>query len=208
MHEILNMVFILGITGGLATGKSSVAQMFGKLGAKVVSADKIAHALLKPRGVYFKKILKEFGQEILQNGEIDRKKLADIVFKDRKKLKRLESILHPQVRRVMEKEIQAYRKIKSEGVVVLDVPLLFEAGLDKDVNYAIVVKASRKEQLKRAQKLSLDKNKALERIRAQWPLGAKLRLADIVINNEGSKKKTEKEVKKIWQKLQLKINNQ
>ena len=197
------MVLILGITGGLATGKSSVAQMFGNLGAKVVSADKIARELLKPRSLYFERVVKEFGQEILKNGEIDRKKLADIVFKDRSKLKRLERIVHPQVKKMIRKEIQAYKKFTKKGVIVLDVPLLFEAGLEKFVQYTIVVKASRKEQLKRAQKLSLDRNKALERIRAQWPLGAKLRLADIVINNEGSKKQTEKKVKRIWQKLTL-----
>ena len=194
-------MIIIGITGGLATGKSTVAQMFGKLGAKVVNADGIVHQLLRPRSICFEKVVKEFGKEILRSGQIDRKKLADIVFKDIKKLRKLEGILHPQVKRIMKREINVYRKVKSKGVIVLDVPLLFEAGLEGQADYTIVVRASRKEQFKRAARLSLNKKEAFERIKIQLPLSVKARLADIIINNEESKKKTEKAVKKIWQTI-------
>ena len=199
---------IIAIDGPSGTGKSTVARMFGQLGAEVINADRIVHQLLRPRSICFKKIVEEFGEEILTGSQMDRKKLADIVFKDIKKLRRLEGILHPQVIRIMKREINVYRKVKSKGVIVLDVPLLFEAGLEGQVDYTIVVRTSRKEQFKRAARLSLNKKEAFERIKIQLPLSVKARLADIIINNEESKKKTEKEVKKIWQKLQLRINNQ
>ncbi len=156
-----------------------------------------------------KAVRKAFGNDIFPNGQIDRRKLAGIVFKDRKKLRQLEKILHPEVKKIIKEEIKRYRKSKKKGIVILDVPLLFEVGLEKNVDYIVVVKASRDVQLKRAaQNLWLTKSEALRRIKAQLPLGVKSRLADIIINNQGSKKQVEKEVEKVWQRLQSRINNQ
>lgn len=203
------MSLIIGLTGGLATGKTTVADMFARLGAKVINADTIVHQLLAPGGSCLKAVRKAFGNDIFPNGQIDRRKLAGIVFKDRKKLRQLEKILHPEVKKIIKEEIKRYRKSKKKGIVILDVPLLFEVGLEKNVDYIVVVKASRDVQLKRAaQNLWLTKSEALRRIKAQLPLGVKSRLADIIINNQGSKKQVEKEVEKVWQRLQSRINNQ
>lgn len=203
------MSLIIGLTGGLAAGKTTVASMFAQLGARVVNADTIVHQLSAPGGSCFKAVVKAFSKDILRNGQIDRKKLAEIVFKDAKKLRQLEEILHPEVKEIIKKEIKRHRKSKRREIVILDVPLLFESKLERGVDYTVVVRAGRKIQLKRAaQNLGLTKSEALGRIKAQLPLGVKLSLADIIINNQGSKKQVQKEVEKVWQRLQSRINHQ
>lgn len=196
------MSLFIGLTGGLATGKSTVAAMFARRGARVIDADEIVHGLLEPGGSCFKIVVKTFGKQILHRGRIDRKRLACIVFKNIRKLRQLERILHPKAGEVIRKEIKGYRKSKKKEVIILDAPLLFEAGLDREVDYTIVVKAGRKEQLKRVIKRSaLTKTEAFERLKAQLPLSVKMRLADIIIDNNSSRKETQKQVKAVWQML-------
>ena len=198
-------MFIIGVTGSLKTGKSTVAGMLARLGAKIIDADRLAHQEILSKGQCFKTIVRAFGKNIIVKGEIDRRKLAQIVFSDTKKLAKLENILHPVVIREIKKQIQALRRKKSHQIVVLDVPLLFEAGLDKLVDLTIVVTASRKTQIQRAiKKLHLSKQEALRRIKAQMPLKEKLRWADCVINNDGNLNKTRKKVTLLWQNIQSK----
>ncbi|MBU4099695.1 dephospho-CoA kinase, partial [Patescibacteria group bacterium] len=137
---------ILGITGSFGSGKTTVAGIFRSLGAKIIDADKIAHRLIKPRNKIYKKIIDTFGRDILnKNRVIDREKLARIVFNNKLLLKRLNRIIHPEVIGVIKEKIKKY----PGKVIILDVPLLIEAGLEKIVDKLIVVTITREEQIKR-----------------------------------------------------------
>ncbi|MGE0267668.1 MAG: dephospho-CoA kinase [Candidatus Omnitrophota bacterium] len=198
-------MFIIGITGGIATGKSTVSRMFAQLGAKVVDADRIVHALLKPKGKCVARIKKIFGPDVILGGGVNRRALAEIVFNDAVKLRKLESILHPLVRSMIKMQLKGLRNKGYKGVVVLDVPLLFESEMDRDVDMTIVVKTSRDIQIQRAIKnLNLTKKEVLSRIKLQMPVKEKIRLADVVIDNSKSKIETNKKVKQIWLKVQRK----
>ena len=185
-----------------------MASLLAKRGAKVLDADRIAHEHIQPKGESFNPILKVFGPGILIKGKIDHKKLGMIVFKNRGALKRLEKIIHPAVVKTIRDEINKYKKNRKSGVVVLDVPLLFESGLNRYADVVIVVKATQVQQIERAQKrLNINKKQALGRIRSQMPLSSKIRLADFIIDNRGNLKETKKQVEKIWRELSLRIKS-
>ena len=191
---------VIGLTGSLGSGKSTVAKMFQRLGAKIIDADDITHDLIASQGECFKAIIKEFGEEVLLRGEINRRKLGDIVFKDFKKLKKLESIIHPVVRKRILEEI---RKFKSKsGIVILSVPLFFEGGYQRYVELTIVVTADQHLRVKRAcQRLKISKSEALRRNRRQMSQRQKIPLGDMIIDNNQTLKHTEKQVRELWQHL-------
>ena len=192
-------MLVVGLTGGLATGKSTVAEMFARLGAKVMDADKIVHKQMLRGGRCYAPIIRTFGREAGGKNGIDRKKLAAIVFRDRRELKRLEGIVHPEVRRGIQEELKKYRGIE---IAIIEVPLLFEAGFDRYVDTTIMVTASRRSQIARSRRsLNVTRTEALRRIHAQMPLREKIRRADIIIDNNATKQQTHKQVKAIWQKL-------
>ncbi len=193
---------IIGITGSLGSGKTTIASMLADLGAKVIDADKIAHQVMHPGSVYFKRIVQDFGRVILTNGYVDRKKLATIVFNHSKQLQKLIRIIHPKVKEEIKRKIAVYQKQGRTSVVVLDVPLLFESGLDRWVDLTVVVKAHQRQQIERIRKrIFLTEGEASKRIKAQMPLKEKIRLADVIIDNTGSLTKTKKQVEKLWQRL-------
>jgi len=192
---------VIGLTGGLGTGKTTVAKMFSNLGAKVLNADKIAHQQITPKGACFKRVVQTFGKDILTGGRIDRSKIAARVFNNKSKLRALEGIIHPAVRKVIRSKIQQYKKQRGRTVVI-DVPLLFESKLNKTVDLTIVVKSTKFKQMMRATKqLGMTKADAERRIKAQMPLQQKIRLADITIDNNGTLTNTKEQVKRIWEKL-------
>ncbi len=186
---------IIGVTGGFGTGKSTVARIFESLGAKVIDADKIALDLLKTGTSTYKKILKAFGKNILkENGAIDRSKLAIIVFDSKKPLLKLNKITHPEVIKTIKQKIEGLNK----GIVVLDIPLLFEAGLECLADKIVVVKSNRQNQYERLlKKTSLSKIEIAKRINAQMPLSKKIRGADFIIDNDYSIENTKKQVQKL-----------
>lgn len=186
---------VLGITGSYGTGKTTVAKIFRSFGAKVIDADKIAHSLIKPATTAYNKIIAIFGSRILKKDKrIDRAKLSKIVFNNPKLLERLNKIVHPAVIRIIKNELSR----ASRKVVVLDVPLFFEAGLGGLVDKIIVVKLSRQKQLKRLlKKTSLSRQDILKRINAQMPLSDKIRVADFIIDNSGTIEKTRRQVEKV-----------
>jgi len=190
---------ILGVTGGFGTGKSTVSGLLKSFGAKVIDADQIARRLLDPGTREYKRVVALFGREILKKDKrIDRAKLGGIVFSDRRLLKRLNDIIHPSVISRIIKEIKASRRT----IVVLDAPLLIEAGLKKIVDKLIVVLANRANQISRIQRSTfLKKPEILKRINAQMPLSAKVSLADFVIDNNGAIRDTRKQVKDILRKM-------
>ena len=186
---------ILGITGGFGSGKTTVARIFKSFGAKLIDADKIAHRVLKQGGKVYKKIIKTFGRDILKkNRQIERQRLAKVVFNNKNLLKRLNGIIHPEVIRIIKNEI----KVSRARVIVLDAPLLLEAGLGRIVDKLIVVKITKGRQIERIKnKTSLSKADILKRIASQIPLRAKVRLADFVIDNSGTVEKTKKQAEQI-----------
>jgi dephospho-CoA kinase len=190
---------ILGLSGAFGSGKSTVAGMFRSLGIEVIDADKIAHSLIRPGTRVYKKVISAFGRGILKkSGKIERGKLGKIVFADKKALIRLNSIIHPQVIKIMGQRI----KIARAKIIVLDAPLLIEAGLKDAVDKLIIVRISRQMQIKRIRaKMHLSRSQILKRIRCQLPLGAKLRLADFIIDNNGRLDETRRQVERVWREL-------
>lgn len=183
--------------------------MFSKLGARVIDADKISHQLITPRGRCFYQVIKAFGRGILHNGKIDRKKLSVIVFEGPGELKKLSRIIHPQVIREIKERIQFYRKNKKVNAVVIDAPLLVEAGLHRLADITVVVKAERAQQIKRLRgRMAISTSEIVKRINAQMDINKKIRLADFVVDNRGSLAQTEKQVKRIWQTILKKKSRQ
>jgi len=194
---------IIGLTGGVATGKSTIAGMFADLGAKIINADQIAHELIQSDGLCYRSVLREFGNEILEGKEIDRSKLSKIVFRDTKQLKKLERIIHPQVHLEIKKKIRQYKyEMNNDCIIILDIPLLFETDMHRDVDQIIVVKTNFQTQIRRAvKKFKVTKAEVLRRIKQQMPLRNKIRLADMIIDNSKMRNYTKKQVEILWQKL-------
>jgi dephospho-CoA kinase len=174
---------IIGILGGIGSGKSTVAAEFAKLGCKVIDADKIAHELLKKEAVR-DKIVSLFGRAILDSaGKIDHRKLAEVVFGDADKLSSLNKIIHPLVLERAEALIKQYNRQGEVKAIVLDMPLLAEVGWAKRCNKLIFVDCRRQLRLDRAKKMGFDENQFKIRENFQISLDKKARLTDNIINN-------------------------
>ncbi len=201
-------MFTIGITGNIGSGKSTVSKILKGLGAKVISADELAHNELKKGAISYKKVISIFGEDILRKGVIDRKKLGQIVFRDAKKLKVLNKIIHPQVIKIIKSEIKRFYKQNNERILVIEVPLLFEVGLDRLVDFTVVVNTKKSIRIKRVQeKLKISKSEILAREAFQLPVQEKIRYADIIIDNSSSNENLRKRVKEIWQRLYQRAKN-
>lgn len=195
------MGIVIGLTGSIATGKSTVASMFMDLGIPVIDADRIAREVVEPGEEAYKKVVETFGEEILlEDRSLNRPKLGRIVFSDEEKRNQLNSIVHPAIRKRMLEKRDAYLK-NGEDCVVLDIPLLFESKLEHFVDKIIVVYVDEDVQLKRLlERNQLTKEEALQRIRSQMPVKDKIELADAVIDNNGTIEHSFKQLKEILQK--------
>ncbi len=191
---------ILGLTGSFGTGKTLVASLFKRLGAEIIDADRIAHDVIKKNSSAYKKIIIVFGKGVLaKNGNIDRSKLAAIVFGNRKELRKLNRIVHPEVIRKIKEDM---RKLGDAKAVVIDAPLLVEAKVTGMVDKLVVVKASRTNQVDRCvKKFKMKKEDVLRRIENEIPLKTKIVMADFVVSNDGRKSETKKQVEEIWRRL-------
>jgi len=191
---------IIGVTGVFGSGKSTVSRIFRSFGADIIDADRIAHRYLLPGAKAYKAIVNSFGRGVLKaRRKIDRRKLARLVFSDRKSLNKLNSIIHPGVITQIKSGIKKAKK----GIVVLDAPLLLEAGLKGLVDELVVVVVDRESLIRRlVKKTSLKKEDILKRIRSQIPLRKKKRAADFIIDNSGTIKKTSEQVKKVINEIQ------
>jgi dephospho-CoA kinase len=180
------MSLVIGLTGGIASGKSTVSTMFKKLNISVVDADIEAHRAVMKGETAYDKIIAEFGKEILlENKEIDRQKLGTIIFHQAEKRLRLNEIVHPEVRKRMKKQMEEARRNKEE-VVVLDIPLLFESKLTYMADKTILVYVNKETQLQRLmERNNLTRDEAEARIHSQMPMTEKIKLADVVIDNNG-----------------------
>jgi len=198
-------MIIAGLTGTIGTGKSTVAAMFGKLGAFIIDADKIAHDVVEPDKPAWQSIVQTFGQAILNKDRtLNRKKLADIVFNDKDKLQILNSIVHPAVLTEIAKLVEQQKAVDPEGLIVKDIPLLLELGPEAARMLAqviIVVRCSPQVQLQRLIKRGMSESDAKCRIRNQVPVEEKIKFADFVIDNDGSLEETHRQVVAIYNKL-------
>nr|WP_263325469.1 dephospho-CoA kinase [Neobacillus sp. Marseille-Q6967] len=192
------MSLVIGLTGGIASGKSTVSNMLKEMNIPVVDADVEARLAVEKGEPAYIGIISEFGSDILlENEEIDRQKLGSIIFHDEKKRQLLNSIVHPEVRRRMNNLIETAIK-DGARVVVLDIPLLFESKLTHMVEKTILVYVDRDVQLKRLMdRNNLSIEEAEARINSQMPLSEKVALADAVINNNGSIEETKKQLNEI-----------
>ncbi len=197
-------MIIIGLTGSLGTGKSTVARMFAQLGAAVIDADAVVHSLFGHKGKVYSSVVKAFGKLVAGSNGIDRRLLADIVFKDKNKLKILMSIVHPAALKEVQKKVRILKKEKRLRMVVIDAPLLIEAGWYQWVDYLIVVRSSRDLQFKRLwAERRMSKADAQRRLKTQMPIQQKINMADIVIDNRSSLKDTKKQTHMIVQRILL-----
>jgi len=197
-------VKIIAITGGVATGKTTVAKFLSSLlKAEVIDADGIVHELLVPGEKTWEKVVLSFGEDILRkDSRINRKALGQRVFGDVSQRKKLEQIIHPAVKKNIKEKLKQLRKNRHEWVI-MDIPLLFETKMQHLADKIIVVVRNRKLQLKTLCKMKkLSVKEAENRIKSQLPLSEKVKLADFVIDNNSAIRDTKKQVKEIFLSLQ------
>nr|WP_277817258.1 dephospho-CoA kinase [Koleobacter methoxysyntrophicus] len=195
----------MGLTGGIASGKSSVSSVLRDLGAIVIDADIISRQIIEPGKEAWKEIIDYFGKGVIKNGGVvDRKVLGDIVFSDEEKLRVLNNITHPKIINKIKELVQREKEKNREGVIVIDAALLIELGMHKMVDEVWVVAVNEERQLERLLKREKDltKEQAIERIYSQMPTREKLKYAHRVIDNSGSFEDTKKQVLKLWTELQ------
>ncbi|NWQ42972.1 dephospho-CoA kinase [Bacillus sp. EB106-08-02-XG196] len=189
------MSLVIGLTGGIASGKSTVSNMIKEMAITVIDADVEARLAVEKGEPAYQKIIAEFGDDILlPSGDIDRQKLGSLIFHNAEKRQLLNGIVHPEVRKRMNNQVEAAR-MREEQIIVLDIPLLFESKLTYMVEKTILVYVDRDIQLKRLMErndLSLEDAEA--RIKSQMPLSDKVALADAVINNNGSITESKKQL--------------
>lgn len=185
---------IIGLTGGIASGKSTVSKMIEELKIPVVDADFIARQVVLPGEMAYNEIVETFGEQVVaDDGSLDRKKLGTIIFNDEDKRKTLNRIVHPAVRKEMLRQKDDY--LKEHDSVVLDIPLLYESKLTHLVDRTLLVYVSADVQLKRLiERDQSSKEEALSRIQSQIPLSEKKQWADKVINNNGTIEESKKQL--------------
>jgi len=194
---------LIGVTGGLATGKSMVSSMLADLGARLIDCDVLAREATTPGSEGYKKVTAEFGGTVIRDdGTLNRKKLASLVFSDPAKLRTLEGILHPIIKQLVASRSEEFISRDKDAIVVVDAPLLFESGLSRKMDRNIVVVCELKEQKQRARiRGGLSGDQIESRIKAQAPLSEKSEMADYIIDNSGDKNETQKQVREVWSKI-------
>ena len=194
---------VIGVTGGVGTGKSTVAKMFKELGAAVLDADAIAHQVMEPKRLAWRQIVETFGEGVLNEDQtINRSRLASIVFQDVQRRKQLEAMIHPHVLRHIKQQLHRLRRNRRVKAAVLDVPLLVETGADQFVDALVVVTAPPSVQRERLSRRYGGSEDLEARIASQWELSAKVALADYVVDNANGVDATRTQVKRIWQQLE------
>lgn len=196
-------MILVGLTGGIATGKSTVAGMFKRCGAVVIDADALARKVVLPGKPAWREIVKTFGKAVINpDRTLNRQALGTKVFGHPGKLRQLERIIHPRVAREQIRLTKQAARNDPRAIVIYDVPLLFEAGIDKRVDATIVVTADRETQIARLKKRNrLSRAEALRRIKSQMPLAEKRRLADYMLNGTLPLSQLKKQVRSLHRSL-------
>jgi dephospho-CoA kinase len=192
----------VGLTGGIACGKSTVAAMMRELGCQVLEADSLAHRLMQPGQPAYAEIMHEFGQQVLHpDGLIDRAKLAAIVFANPQRLSRLNQIVHPRVIAEQDGWLAELERTNPQAVAVVEAPLLIEAGYHTRLERLVVVWCRPEQQLERLMARGLSRQQAEQRLAAQMPLEQKVRLADDTVDCSGSVEASRRQVEELVGKL-------
>ena len=197
-------MIVAGLTGGIGTGKSTVAAVFAEAGAVIIDADEIARDVVAKGRPAWSRIVAHFGRDVLlPDGDIDRKKLGAIIFNDTRQKAHLDRIVHPHVIAETEQQLKTIEMVQPQAVVILDVPLLIEAGMDRELDEVIVVYTPEAVQLERLMRRDrLTAAEGLSRIRSQMPIEEKKMRATVVIDNSTSPAVTRKRVLKVFADLQ------
>jgi dephospho-CoA kinase len=192
----------VGLTGGIACGKSAVAGMLREKGVEVLAADPLGHKLLEPGQAAYDEVLREFGRDILDAaGKVDRKKLGTIVFGDPAKRAKLNWILHPKILETIREWFRALERPGGPEFAVLEAALIYEAGVHKELDRVVVCWCTPDQQMERLEARALTKEEAQRRISAQMPISEKKRLADETIDCSGPFEDTERQVEQVIGKL-------
>jgi dephospho-CoA kinase len=194
----------LGLTGGIASGKSAVAAMLREMGFAVLDADSLAHKLIEPGQPAYDEVVRDFGQTVIApGGRVDRAKLSAIVFNDRAKLDRLNAIVHPRVAEVIFSQFEAWRRAGVRDAVFVEAALIIESGIHKNLDGLIVAWCDPDQQLERLVDRGLSEAEARRRIAAQLPAEEKLLLATEKIDCSGSLEATRRQVEALASKLRF-----
>ncbi len=194
---------LVGLTGGIATGKSTVSAMFAHRGARVIDADVLAREVVLPGQPAYAQIVREFGREVLEeDGHLDRKRLGAIVFSDPAKRKRLEEITHPAIRARQQRILSVLEEERYESIVIWDAALLIESGGQKGMDRVVVVVTDPATEIERlVARDQIPEEEARHRVASQMPISVKARFADYVIDNSGDRAATEARVREVYAKL-------
>ncbi|WP_160032954.1 dephospho-CoA kinase [Paenibacillus sp. An7] len=190
----------IGLTGGIASGKSSVSKLLVSLGAILIDADQIAREVMLPGHPVLAAVAKHFGQVVLQeDGSLNRKKLGELVFNHPDQLQALNQITHPAIRQEMRDRKHKFEEQFPDRLVVADIPLLYESGLEDGYDQIMLVYVPREVQLERLMtRDGLDKDQAILRLKAQMDIEEKKQKADIIIDNSGDFEETKKQILAFW----------
>lgn len=189
-------MLIVGLTGGIGAGKSTVANMFAQLGALTIDADQLARQAIEKGSPGFDEVISTFGEEILTDGEIDRQRLGSIVFKDTSKRKALESIIHPRVQEALALKIKS---LSPGDILIYEIPLLAETGAAKKFDYVITVESDIENRLDRLFERGLDEDESERRIAAQASQSERESVANYVIVNDDERADLFAEVARVWE---------
>jgi dephospho-CoA kinase len=201
-------MLLIGLTGGVATGKSTVAKLLKACGAVIIDADALAREVVQPGKPAWRDIVRLYGEQVLEpDRTLNRPALAHIVFRNPRQLRTLNSIIHPRVAREQSRLTRDLVRTDPHALIVYDVPLLFEAGVDSRVDRIVVVAADRETQITRLQRRNhLTRAEALRRIRSQLPLATKIKQADYVIDGTLSLRQLKRTVEGLYVELQREVS--
>ncbi|MFQ6031393.1 MAG: dephospho-CoA kinase [Candidatus Zixiibacteriota bacterium] len=196
-------MLLIGVTGGIACGKTEVCKVFQKKGATILSGDEIGKEVVEKNKKVLKRLVQTFGKEILnKNLSLNRRKLGELAFASKESKDQLNKIIHPYLLRELKKRIEGLKKKNYEGVVAIDAALIVEWGLQKELDYLVFVESKRENKIKRLQKQKgYSRTEALNRIKSQLPEISKKRLADFVIINDKGLNELREKAERIWKKL-------
>ncbi len=194
----------IGLTGGIATGKSHVLSILQQLGCHVIDADQVAREVVQPCRPAYHELVREFGEHILAaDGTIDRPQLAELVFTDDEKRRRLNAIVHPRIVQAIQRQLRRFEATDPQGIVVVDGALILEVGLEHLFDKLIVAYCSPDLQVDRLMRRDrLTRQQALNRIKAQMPIDEKRARADYVIDTSGSFDHTRQQVEQVFENIQ------
>ncbi len=196
-------MILIGITGGIACGKTEVSQVFHKNGAIILSGDQVGKEVVEKNRLVLKELVRTFGKEILNNkGSLNRRNLGEIAFASKKSKEKLNQIIHPYLLKELEKGTESLRRKKYKGIVVIDAALIVEWGLQRELDYLIYVQSKREDRINRLQEQKgYSRREALDRIKSQLPENVKKKLADFVIKNDQGLTELREKANRVWKEI-------